>query len=264
MRANFEKIDREADQAIDPHDPAFLPQRALPRVAPPPNISAQLLPFQEEGLGWMLGRERLPPGGRGGVLADEMGMGKTLQAVSLLAHDATQRAVPAPAAPDEPFAFDLTSTTLVVVPSSAVFQWKDEIERFWVAHTDDRGRALRAPKVEVYYEKRHRFDPKRLDKADVVLTTYPILECAAARFQSSEVDLAMFPLTPAGETESRRLIETSRNRRDIQLRKGTNSAPKSERSACRARYATRRCSHASSRAISSTCVALTQDGRKSR
>ena len=64
----------------------------------------------------------------------------------------------------------------VVVPSSALWQWKDEIERFWKPAVDDKGRTLRAPKVYTYYDKRHKAAPADLAAADVVLTTYPILE----------------------------------------------------------------------------------------
>eukprot|EP00605_Chrysophyceae_sp_TOSAG23-4_P001643 GSChrysophyteH1.ASY1.ANO1.1804.1 assembled CDS len=41
-----------------------------------------LLPYQKEGLAWMINQEDGPV--RGGILADEMGMGKTIQTVSLL------------------------------------------------------------------------------------------------------------------------------------------------------------------------------------
>ncbi|KAH8051058.1 hypothetical protein JL721_11247 [Aureococcus anophagefferens] len=173
VSAEFGKADREIDKPMDPDDPAFLPQRALPRVAPPPSISTPLLPYQEEGFGWMRGRER---SGGGGILADEMGMGKTLQAVALLAADAADGYPELPPQPEEGTAFDLPRTTLVVMPSSALWQWKEEIERFWVAGEGDGGAALAAPKVLVYYDKRARITPGALDGADVVLTTYPILE----------------------------------------------------------------------------------------
>ncbi|KAK7230731.1 nucleotide-excision repair protein [Aureococcus anophagefferens] len=173
VSAEFGKADREIDKPMDPDDPAFLPQRALPRVAPPPSISTPLLPYQEEGFGWMRGRER---SGGGGILADEMGMGKTLQAVALLAADAADGYPALPPQPEEGTAFDLPRTTLVVMPSSALWQWKEEIERFWVAGEGDGGAALAAPKVLVYYDKRARITPGALDGADVVLTTYPILE----------------------------------------------------------------------------------------
>jgi SNF2 family DNA or RNA helicase len=177
--AEFSKEDREADKTLDPEDAAFLPQRALPRVAPPPNIALPLLPYQEEGFGWMLRRERESTGG---ILADEMGMGKTLQCVSLMAHDACERAKTKTSLPitlaqdEEAYGYSLPDSTLVVAPSSALWQWKDEIEKFWVAATDEKGRPLKAPSVEVYYGNRKRVTPEKLQKADVVLTSYPVLE----------------------------------------------------------------------------------------
>lgn len=73
VEAELAKEDREADKPLDPNDPAFLPQRALPRVKPPPNIVMKLLPYQEEGFGWMRLRERGDDSVAGGILADEMG-----------------------------------------------------------------------------------------------------------------------------------------------------------------------------------------------
>ncbi|KAJ8599374.1 hypothetical protein CTAYLR_007041 [Chrysophaeum taylorii] len=188
--AELAKEDREVDRPLDPSDPAFLPQRALPRVAPPPNIAMTLLPYQEEGFGWMRGRERGEGDGiLGGILADEMGMGKTLQAVSLLAADAAdavrsdkskKKKKSSPeghqTADHDEYAFALPKTTLVVLPSSALYQWHDEIVRYWKAARDEKGRKLPAPKILVYYQNRGRATPQTLDDHDVVLTTYPVLE----------------------------------------------------------------------------------------
>ncbi|KAF9526260.1 SNF2 family N-terminal domain-containing protein [Crepidotus variabilis] len=82
----------------------------------------------------------------GGVLADEMGMGKTIQILSLL--------VSSPSKPN-----------LIVAPTVAVIQWKNEIE----AHTD-------GLKVLVWHGSSRETDMEQLKKFDVILTTYAVLE----------------------------------------------------------------------------------------
>ncbi len=49
----------------------------MPAMEAPGEIVAVLLPYQKEFLAWAVGQERSSV--RGGILADEMGMGKTLQ-----------------------------------------------------------------------------------------------------------------------------------------------------------------------------------------
>lgn len=45
-----------------------------------PGLSVELFPFQKEGVGWMIQRERF---GVGGIMADHLGMGKTVQMLGL-------------------------------------------------------------------------------------------------------------------------------------------------------------------------------------
>ena len=49
---------------------------------PADTLLAPMLPYQKEGLGWLCHQEDSEL--RGGILADEMGMGKTLQPISLM------------------------------------------------------------------------------------------------------------------------------------------------------------------------------------
>ncbi len=72
-------------------------------------IDGQLRPYQERGVAWL---QRLAELGMGGVLADQMGLGKTLQAIALI----TSRVQ------DRPH--------LVVCPTSVVGNWEREIARF--------------------------------------------------------------------------------------------------------------------------------------
>ncbi|GIX61280.1 DNA repair protein rhp16, putative [Babesia caballi] len=66
-----------ADASETPKGPPKL--EALPQ---PPELLVPLLPFQKDGVTWMYHQEKGPM--KGGILADEMGMGKTIQAVALL------------------------------------------------------------------------------------------------------------------------------------------------------------------------------------
>lgn len=66
-------------------------------VAQPKHITRKLKPFQLEGLDWLVKQEQTHY--KGGLLGDEMGMGKTIQACSLIMSD-----------------FPAKKPTLVVVP----------------------------------------------------------------------------------------------------------------------------------------------------
>ncbi len=85
---------------------------SVPPVAVPSGITAELRPYQKEGLDWLafLWSHRL-----GGILADDMGVGKTLQLLALIVHarEAGER---------RPF--------LAVVPTSVLATWRSEAERF--------------------------------------------------------------------------------------------------------------------------------------
>lgn len=89
---------------------------AIPTITParaqqPESITCELKSFQLEGLDWMRKQEQSE--WKGGLLGDEMGMGKTVQAVSLIMSD-----------------YPAKDPTLVVVPPVALMQWQDEIKRF--------------------------------------------------------------------------------------------------------------------------------------
>ncbi len=71
------------------------------------SLEKALRPYQVEGAKWLLTRARAK---LGGLLADEMGLGKTVQALALME--------------------SLPGTTLVVCPSSLVWNWKREAEHF--------------------------------------------------------------------------------------------------------------------------------------
>jgi DNA repair protein RAD16 len=116
----------------------------------PKSISRRLKPFQLEGLSWMIRQEKTHY--KGGLLGDEMGMGKTIQAVSLIMSD-----------------YPAKEPTLVCVPPVALMQWSNEIREY----TDNK------LKVLVYHgtnAKCKRMSVKELRGYDVIMVSYNSLE----------------------------------------------------------------------------------------
>jgi len=116
-------------------------------VAPPRALEAELRSYQREGLAWL---QFLREHGFGGILADDMGLGKTVQA---LAHVLTEKA-----------AGRLDRPCLVVAPTSVIGNWAAECARF-------------APSlvVLVLHGANRSQEFAKMAKADVVLTTYPLV-----------------------------------------------------------------------------------------
>jgi SNF2 family DNA or RNA helicase len=80
-------------------------------------MKTPLIAYQLVGAGWMVGREKSSDGPQGGILADAMGLDKTVQALACIAGH-------------PPSAEDLENglrTTLIVVPANAVDQWIAEV-----------------------------------------------------------------------------------------------------------------------------------------
>ncbi|EPS43083.1 hypothetical protein H072_2881 [Dactylellina haptotyla CBS 200.50] len=115
----------------------------------PDGLTLTMLPFQLEGLNWLKKQEVTRF--NGGILADEMGMGKTIQTIALLME------LPRPKQP-----------TLVVAPTVALIQWKNEIDK----HTNN------ALKVLLFHGATKEDKVSTMNKYDVILTTYGSLESA--------------------------------------------------------------------------------------
>ncbi len=127
----------------------------LPEAALPADLRASLRPYQRVAANWL---SFLRGVGLGGVLADDMGLGKTIEAMAV---------------------FAAGKPTLVVAPTSVLPNWLAELARF-----------RPGLRVNVYHGP-----ARKLDDAEVVLTTYAILrldnaELAARRFHTAVLDEA--------------------------------------------------------------------------
>ncbi|KAG2759818.1 ATP-dependent helicase [Phytophthora cactorum] len=151
------------DERLPLTDDHFKKKGRMPEKEPSKYLTATLLPYQREALAWMVGQEESSY--KGGILADEMGMGKTIQAISLMLENVREKTSgKAAKSRNSP---TVHGGTLVVCPLVAVMQWKSEIERF-----------VEPGLLSVYIHH----GPKRLDSVekiasyDIVLTTYSIIE----------------------------------------------------------------------------------------
>jgi SWI/SNF-related matrix-associated actin-dependent regulator of chromatin subfamily A3 len=162
----------------------------MPLAQQPKSIKTTMLPYQLQGLKWLLDQEdpQLPPPGtknavqlwkrherhgnyfiniatnfsaqqlqlaNGGILADDMGLGKTLEMIALVAADNEK-------------AGRKTGTTLIVAPLSVMSNWSGQI----VQHV------RRSEALDVYtYHGAGRVQMKAEDfaKYEVVITTYQTL-----------------------------------------------------------------------------------------
>ncbi|HZJ83259.1 MAG TPA: DEAD/DEAH box helicase, partial [Clostridia bacterium] len=117
-------------------------------LLPPPSLKNILRNYQDFGFKWM---KSLASYGMGGILADDMGLGKTLQVIALLLSDKKEKG---------------QKPSLVIVPTSLVYNWEDEVEKF-------------APELSTLVlsgTKEERMEKlKDIGDKDMVITSYPLI-----------------------------------------------------------------------------------------
>jgi superfamily II DNA or RNA helicase len=151
----------------------------------PVGFRGELRPYQREGLGWFHFLRRFH---FGGCLADDMGLGKTVQVLALLEQ---RRQDMASAGERRP--------SLVVMPKSLIFNWKQEAARFVpnlrvVDHTGTE--RVRAADVS--------------GGADVVLTTYGTMRRDIAHLSAVEFDYVVLDEAQAIKNASAQTTKAAR------------------------------------------------------
>ncbi|MGH9845618.1 MAG: SNF2-related protein, partial [Blastocatellia bacterium] len=134
----------------------------------PDAFVGELRPYQKDGLGWI---HFLRQFGFGGCLADDMGLGKTIQVLALL--EARRQLRETNGSGNEKIA-----PSLVVVPKSLVFNWKQEALRF-------------TPRLQVLDhtgQSREKETVEHFEDFDLILTTYGTLRNDAVVFRDLQFD----------------------------------------------------------------------------
>jgi len=116
----------------------------------PASLASMVRSYQHEGISWM---HYLSSNGLHGVLADEMGLGKTLQALAFLSFRRTRANGSGPPPP-----------ALVVCPTSLVYNWRDEAEKF-VPHLN----------VLVLHGPQRKKQFSKIPGSDLIITSYALL-----------------------------------------------------------------------------------------
>ena len=126
-------------------------------ITPPSSLVHVMRDYQVTAFEWL---NALASHGLGGILADDMGLGKTLETISFLLFEKEKDEAAGES--------DKMQPTLVVTPTSLMYNWIDEIERF--------APSLRA--VVIDGSKGERTDKLKAamnGKTDVIVTTYNLL-----------------------------------------------------------------------------------------
>jgi len=125
------------------------------------DLETVLRPYQKQGVAWLC---FLRANGFGGILADEMGLGKTLQTLAFLRNSRAH------ASPE-------TKPSLIVCPTSLVFNWLAEIKKFTPTL---KALPLQGP------DRHASFD--QISQCDIVITSYALIRRDAERYREFEFD----------------------------------------------------------------------------
>lgn len=121
-----------------------------------PGLNAKLRDYQKEGVKWI---NYLYSNNMGGCLADDMGLGKTVQTIAMLTKSVTKA----------------TKPSLIVMPRSLIFNWKEEFKKF-------------APHINVTTHYGTNRDFGESMKGQVILTSYAMVRNDIEEFMKQKFD----------------------------------------------------------------------------
>ncbi|KAI8367781.1 SNF2 family N-terminal domain-containing protein [Blakeslea trispora] len=136
-------------------------------------LRVRLMPHQIQGVSWMMDREN-NKSSNGGILADKMGLGKTIQTIALVLSTLKSEAEEVSVGRSD----DRPKVTLIVTPLSLLQQWVDEIN-----NKTDKIRVLK------HHGPSRERNPAVLEDYDVIVTTYQVLasDMASTKKQKKKI-----------------------------------------------------------------------------
>lgn len=144
----FEKeiLSKEVQAEVLSYSKQFSILKKAPEIPVPVELKTTLRDYQREGLNWL---GLLDHYNFGGCLADDMGLGKTIQIIAFILYQREKYGA---------------TTNLIVVPTSLLFNWQEEIEKF-------------APSIKVllHYGPDRQKTINHFNEYEVVLTSYGML-----------------------------------------------------------------------------------------
>ncbi len=139
-------LSKEVSEEIETYNKALSENQNIPETEVPAELNATLRDYQKQGLDWL---NYLDDFNFGSCLADDMGLGKTLQIIAFILSQNKKHS---------------QNTNLVVVPTSLLFNWQAEVEKF-------------APSIKIltHYGANRIKNTLHFAGHEIVLTTYGML-----------------------------------------------------------------------------------------
>jgi len=139
-------LSKEVSEEIEMYNKALSENQNIPETEVPTELNAILRDYQKQGLDWL---NYLDDFNFGSCLADDMGLGKTLQIIAFILSQNKKAS---------------QNTNLVVVPTSLLFNWQAEVEKF-------------APSIKIltHYGANRTKNTLHFAEHEIVLTTYGML-----------------------------------------------------------------------------------------
>lgn len=154
--------------------------KSIPQVDAPAALAPVLRPYQLSGYQWL---SYLQDVGWGGILADDMGLGKTVQALAMLQQFKLQHN---------------KLLTLVVCPTTLIYNWQNEVKKFTSGLT-----------CHIHHGNTRSRDIQFLTQHNIIITTYGTLRSDINLFLKFNFDYVVLDESQAIKNPSSKVTKAA-------------------------------------------------------